>query len=396
MTDLPNNIPDGAPSTELAPNSSTQNATNYKPDAPVEKEEVKLSARQALEKAAQEQTKEPEAKAEKPADKAKPELKAEEPKAEDKPARERAEDGKFKGKQPEQEPSDSTSEVAGEEVKEAGEEKRSSEGRDPKSPPPGFLPRAREKWGTVDPDVQNEVYRALDNFEKGKAEYQEDRNFRRELSSFEQMAKEAGTSVRAALENYTSIDRQLREDPAGGVARILQSIGLTPQQYAQYVMGQAQQQQQNPQSVETQRLQQQIQQLTQTVQQLTQGTHQDRESARIAEVERSVVAPFRASHPRFDELQGDIAFFLNSDKIPSTLNEHQRLETAYDMAERINPAPYSSAERVSTAPQSRPLNPAGQKSIKGTPDSNVTTREKGKVSTRDAIKAAAAEIGVNL
>lgn len=391
MTDIPMTAPDSGPSTELQPNASTSNPASYKPDAePEKKEEPKLSARQALEKAQADLTGKAEAKPE--GEKPKAEIKADADKTEAKPQRERADDGKFRSN----EPSEPNSEEAGKEEKIGGNEVRSSEGRDTKSPPPNFLPRAKERWGTVDPSVQEEVYRALDNFEKGKAEYEEDRNFRKGMREFERMATEAGTTVPDALRNYTNIDRQLREDPAAGVARILQSIGLTPQQYAQFVLGQAQQQQQNPQFAEQQRLQSQIQQLTQTVQQLTHGNQQDREQARVAEVERSIIEPFRSAHPRYGELEADIAFFLTSGKIPSTLNEQKRLEVAYDMAERINPAPYAETERVNTAPQGRTVNPAGQKSIKGSPGSADTQRGPGKVSTRDAIKAAAAQHGINI
>lgn len=400
MTELAPTTVDHTPSTELNPAPTPQNPSGYKPDAAPEKEAPKpLSARQALEKAAEDAKlteakpeKAPEKKAE-PQKEQKAELSQETEQA--KPDRQRSDDGKFAAKA--QEPSEDDSEVAGKVAETAAQETRSSEVRDTKVPPPGFLPRAREKWGTVDPDVQSEMYRALDNFEKGKAEYQEDREFRKSIKPYEEMAKQFGTSVPNYLENTLRINQYLSQDIVGGLDHLARQFGYSLEQIAQHVLGQAQQQQQNPQSAHTQRLEQQINQLNQQIQQLTQGTQQDREAARVAEIERSVIAPFREAHPRYAELERDIVFFLNSDRIPSNLSERQRLETAYDMAERINPAPVYSQERVSPAPESRPLNPAGKKSIKGTPTSaDLVGKDKGKLSPRDAIRAAAAEHGIHM
>lgn len=405
MTDLAPSTPtaDTAPSTQLAPAQGTPNPTSFKPDAaPEPKPEAAkpLTARQALEKAAADvkidgaKPAEPKA-AEPKAAEPKPEAKAEAvPKAE-----QPRENGKFAPANPEQQPSSaSTAEVKG-----TGQDgdiaTRPSEGRGHDVPPARFLPRAKEQWANVPDDVKGEVHRALENAEKGMAEYRESHEFRKELRDFEQMAKASGTTVKQAIENYVAIDQQLRQNPVAALERILQSVGITPQQYAQHVLGQAQQQQQNPNYAPMQQMQRQIEQMTQTIQQLTQGSQQDRESARLAEVQRTIIEPFKASHPRYEELQSDIYFFLNSDKIPSTLSEHQRLETAYDMAERINPAPLSAAQgRVTPAlTPERPINPAGEKSIKGTPTPGTNLAgDKGKLSPRDAIRAAAAEHGIQM
>lgn len=403
MTELAPTLPAASASTELNPSNTTQNPSGYKPDeAPEKREPAKpLSAREALAKAAEE-TKFNDAKAEKPVEK-KPEPKPAQKEPEQKLSEEtekadrvRAEDGKFQSnKTPE--PSGDEPEVAGKVAEEGGAETRSSEGRDTKSPPPGFLPRAREKWGSVDPDVQSEMYRALDNFEKGKAEYQEDREFRKSIKPYEDMAKQFGTSVPNYLENTLRINQHLSQDLVGGLDVIAKQYGYSIQQIAQHVLQQAQNQPQF--APEVSQMQQQINQLTQTIQQLTQGNVQDREAARHAEIMRTVIEPFKASHPRYAELEPDIAFFLNSGKIPSTMSERQRLEHAYDMAERINPGAYQTTpERLEPAPQTRPLNPAGKpKSIKGPPSSaDLNGRDKGKLSPRDAIRAAAAEHGINM
>lgn len=391
------------PSTVIDNNAPVPGSAEFRPDplAPEVKDEPKpMSLDEAMKQAVAD------TKADKTDDKAKPEKveakvdsKEAKPKVEAeekvKPAPERGENGKFTAK-PKAETESLTpasSEEDGDVEQEQGGQQRPSEGRDVNRAPAQFLPRAKEKWGTVDADVRGEVHRTIANLEKGIEQGREDRQFRSEIRHFEDMAKEAGTTVKAALENYVGIDKLLRENPVAGIERILKSIDITPQQYAQHVIGQAQQQRDNPALAQTNQLQSQIQQLQSQIQQLTQGTQQDREAARLAEVERTIIAPFIAEHPRYKELEGDIAFFLNSGKIPSNLSEQDRLETAYDMAERINPTGhYSPQEPLNPAPHAqRPLNPAGSKSVKGSPTYGAEVpRKSAKLSLDESIKAAMA------
>ena len=359
---------------------------SYTPDAPEPKAETKLSPREAIEKAAADLEKDG-TKIGEPEDKEPPKVedKKPEPKAKEQPAEKQVD-----------EPSadDAKADEAKEGAERDGKQIDPSEGRDYDKPPAQFLTRAKEKWLEADPDIRSEVKRMESEFQKGKAEFEEDRLFRKELRQFEDMARDAGTNVRAALENYTAIDKLLRENPTAGVERILQSIGISPEQYANHVLGQAQQQQANPALAHTQRLEQQLAQMTQQIQQLTQGTEQQREAARYAEVERTVIAPFVAEHPRYQELEQDIAFFLNSGKISSNLSERDRLEEAYYMAERLNPASGGSNRAAETrTPQTRPLNPAGAKSVKGSPAPGLKAGANGSYSAKESIAAAMDQIG---
>lgn len=361
------------------------------PEAPPEKP---MSLDDALKKAVSE------TKAE-PAKDAKPEVKVE-AKAEEKPKPERGENGKFTAKpKAEVEAKESlegaADEADGDTEREQAESKP-SEGKDISRAPAQFLPRAKEKWGSVDPDVQGEVHRMRENYEKGIEAAREDREFRKSVRHFEDMAKQAGTTLSGALENYVRIDQELRTNPEQALSKILQSINLTPESYAQYIMGQKQQREQNPQAYaqnqQTQSLQQQVQQLQSQLQQVTQLTQQQQEQAKLELVTNNIIAPFAEEHPRYHELEEDIAFFLNSGKIPSNLSERQRLEAAYDMAERINPVGYGSAEQVSPAQHAqRPINPAGSKSVRGAPSSGATAPTKNaKLSLDESIRRAVASI----
>lgn len=364
---------------------------SYTPDAPEPTPEPK-SGREAIEAAAAKLEKESGTKIGEDDDAPlkKEDVKAEEKKEPEKPAKERDETGKFKAK----ETQDADLEATGDDEQDGDAEKRSSEVRDYDKPPARFLPRAKEKWATVDEDVRGEVYRAFSEMEKGLEQSREDREFRKSVREYEEMAKSYGTNLQTALQNYTAIDKLLKENPVAGVEKILGTVGITPQQYATHILQREQMVQQNPALAHTQQLEAQIQQLNQQIQVLTQGTVQDREAARIAAVERDVIAPFRADHPRFDELEQDIVFFLNSDKIPSNLPERQRLEAAYDMAERINPAPYyEQPNRTGSDKQSRQPNPAGAKSIKGSPNGAHRPSGKNSLSAKESITAAMDRIG---
>lgn len=314
----------------------------------------------------------------------KPAASAPEPKEtpEAKAARERQPDGKFApapGKEP-KEPSAPPAEPADGSGQDGKADAKPSEGKDYTKPPAHFLPRAKEAWASASPDVQSEVHRMAANYEKGLAEHKESHEFRKELREFEDLARNAGTTVKGALSNYVAIDNLLKSNPVAGVERILSSIGITPQQYAQHVLGQEQQRQQNPQAAQSNQLTQTVQQLTQKLQEMEQRDlqrqQQEAEAKQLAEIENRFITPFKEDHPRYDELQEDIAFFLNSGKIPSNLSEHERLAAAYDMAERINPAPKfaASSEPGTPAFAPRTLDPSGQKSVTGSPTPGLSTK----------------------
>ncbi len=310
---------------------------------------------------------------------------------ETRPSRERSEDGKFASRT--QESSPEKAEDVGAE-REGEDKPRSSEGRNVDQPPARFLPRAKEKWPNVDPDVKGEVYRAFDEMQKGLEEYKEDREFRKAIKPYEDMAKQYGTSVPNYLENTLRINQHLSQDLVGGLDVIARQYGYTLEQVAQHITQQAQVQQQNPHLAHTQRLEQQVAQLTQQIQQMGQMTAQQQQEAQRASayqaVEQNVILPFKQSHPRYDELQDDIAFFLNSDRIPSTLSAQQRLEEAYFLAERLNPAP--NAKGPLTPAVAAPLTQAGNKSVSGSPSPGIPTskpKKKGEhVSIDDALERA--------
>lgn len=395
-------LPDPAPSANEQPSTVLTEQVNTQKPAEMKLEEQEtpepekpMSVDEAVRKAASDVAE----KAEK--EKADAEKPKADPKAE-KPAPERGENGKFK---PKEQPAE-TQEVQSSEAdadddgegEQEGEATRSSEGRDIDKPPAHFLPRAKEKWATVDPDVKREVLRHFENLEKGIEQSKEDREFRKEIRQYEELAKASGTTVPRALENYTAIDRLLRERPDAGVERILQSIGTTPLQYAQSVMQQAQFRQQNPDAAKANDYQTQLQQTQRELEAERQAKAELQEQARIAAVEREFVAPYvnNPDFPRFTELAQDIAKLLNSGIVSFDLPERTRLEEAYYMADRLRPGSrdYDDEPLKPASSAQRPQNPAGRKSVKGAPSAGTTLKRNSAVmSIEDSIKAAMAERG---
>lgn len=275
---------------------------------------------------------------------------------------------------------------ASEQVKEQQTE-RKSEVRDRPEPPARFLPRAKELWRNTPNEVQSEVSRIVREHETEVQQYRESHQFREELKEYEELGKQHGVTVKQALQNYVGIERKFAEAPPEGfrqllsnlnmqpqqaISHILRAFNVTPQQLAQHISAdpnsyvshqpQRQQQAQPQHNPEVDTLKQQI-----TAMQ-TQMAHQQ------------YIEPFIQDHPRYHELEQDIAFFLQSGKIPANLSPAEKLEAAYDMAERINPSSnVSSFSLKQTSSESRvdeDFN--GSKSIKSSPGNVLEVKEPDK------------------
>jgi len=308
---------------------------------------------------------EQESKAEAKDDKAKAEEKPAKPE-DDKQAKARADDGKFARKA--EEPADKAEQSAAEKpaTERAPTDERQSEGRKHAEPPARFLPEARAKWANVPNEVKAEFHRVEQEREAEVAQYRESHENWQKLSKFDQMAKQHSTSVSDALERYTAVDGLLNSNPVEGIRRVLETIGLTPEQYAQHVMS-------NPQAhVPQQHAYQPQQQSSPEIAALKaeiEAMRTDQMTQRIA----PVIQNFAASHPDYHALEPQIAEILGSgivDRIYGAgLSPEQKLAEAYRMAGGSSPSrsepPVAAAH---SAPSGRPVDPAGQKSIRGAPN----------------------------
>jgi len=311
-----------------------------------------------------------------PAKDAKQDEKSAEEEAVAKAARIRAEDGKFAPRDKDEQPK---------------EERRFVEA------PQSFLPKAREVWRNTPHAVQAEVARLVQEHETTTQQTRETVERYESIRQYDDLARTNGRDLRESLEKMSHVENLLQRNPLAGLNAILMEIGprkADGQPYSLYEVAQFVAQQE-PQSYQ---------------QMVAQGQQQEqpREDPRVAQLQQqiatmaeqqaqaSIVEPFAQQHPRFAELEQDIAFFLQSGRIPQSLSPQDRLAAAYDMAERINPPSHAddlSATSTGPADQRRAdASLSGSKSIKSSPGSVAETYEpeaKSGESIRDSLRAEA-------
>ncbi|PAL21039.1 hypothetical protein [Acetobacter syzygii] len=374
---LTDTTPD-TPSTQLAPDTESvavgggtpqQNAPE--PEKPAEPEAPK-SRRAAIEAAANKLEKEDQDEHPKPADRqtdgVSPKPDAQVGAGKEKP--EEATDNKpASGQQPEAKPE--------------GEERKQPQA------PKRFLPKAKETWANTPNSVKAEVVRLERDYEELSQRATENEQYRENLKTFEDYAQRNGIKLSQALEVFTGIDQLLKQNPVQAVADILKTVGLTPQQYAQIV-------QENSPQYQAQMLipRQQAQPQQPQVSPREQQLQQQLAAEQAARVNAEVIAPFAAAHPRFSELQEIVVRCLNSGMIPDNLAPYDRLEAAYDMAERLNPRSVSTSastdQAQTTAQTANPARAGKSPQVSGAPSSGQSANpvRRGKVSRRASIEAA--------
>lgn len=333
--------------------------------APVEKSKEQPSADKPSEKDGKEE----------PAKKDEAEAKSEaEKKPEDKPERSRADDGKFAARGKDDQPKG---------------ERRFVEA------PKSFLPQAREVWRNTPHAVQTEVARLVQEQDERAEQTRTTVERYESLRQFDDLARTNGRDLRESLERMTHVENLLQRNPMAGLNAILAEIGprkADGQPYSLYEVAQfvAQQEPAAYQNMLAQGREPERPREDPRVAQLQE------EIARMAEqqAQTSVVEPFKRDHPRFDELEQDIAFFLQSGRIPSSLSPHDRLAAAYDMAERINPPSHADDDAATgkdPAEQRRAdTSFSGSTSIKSSPGSvseSFEPQAKRGESSRDSLLA---------
>ncbi len=245
-------------------------------------------------------------------------------------------------------------------------------------PPARFSEDAKAIWKDTPEPVRRESERAIreltQGIEKHRAELEP-------IKPYVEMARQAGTTIEAALKNYTDLDKLLHTDKLKGLETIFERIGISPRDYAAHVLNQTPDQQASQSDATIRELKQELASLKEQVGGVTQTFQQQREQSTLQEITK-----FADANPRFEELSEDIAFFMKSGRA-------NNLSEAYELAERLNPAPQRQA------PQTAPVIPAidadahtkGTKSITGAPPaSSSLAARKPSPSVRDALRNAMA------
>lgn len=273
---------------------------------------------------------------------------------------------------------------------------RKSEVRERPEPPARFLPRAKELWRNTPNEVQSEVSRLVKEHEAEVQQYRESHQFREELRPFEELGKQHGVTLKQALENYVGIERKFAEAPSEGFKQLLSNLNMQPQQAISHILkafqvtpqALANHIAQNPQAYVAQDrpvVQQQQPRVDPEVNQLKQQLTE----MQVQMAHQQYVEPFIQQHPRYYELEQDIAFFLQSGKIPANLSPAEKLAAAYDMAERINPSSNiePKVERRANTESRVDDDFNGTKSIKSSPGNVLEVKEpEKKMSMRELLE----------
>jgi hypothetical protein len=382
-----------------------------KPEAIKDKEpKPAVSTRDALRKAAEKvaaDSKEP-AKDQKPTENAAP-IKDE--------GQPRADDGKFAPKEPAKdakpaEPAKDAAKPAADapkpvvDAKPAAEPKPASEPAKPAeaakealpsytaSPPPKrFSPDAKDAWASAPEPVRAEVARMERELTAGFEKHRTGAEAFESVREFDEMAKQSGTDLKTALTNYTNMEKVLRADPLKGLELICQNAGLSLRDVAAHVMGQTPEEHASKSDATIRELRAEITSLKQQVGTVASSFEQQRTQTAQQKVEAFAADP---AHARFEELSDDIAFFMKSGRTKD-------LAEAYQLAERLNPAPVkvqAEAPAASAAPVIELPKPdlaaqtaKGSKSVTGSPSPGSSpTNQRPSTSIKEAIRRAAAAV----
>lgn len=219
-------------------------------------------------------------------------------------------------------------------------EKADAEAKEGKSrhpdAPANFLPRAKELWRNTPNEVKAEINRVLAEAEQATESYKR----YDDLREFDELAKSNGRDLKESLTKLNQIENMMQQNPIAALNAILAEVGprkadgqpLSMIDVASFIAKQGQDGYQR--IVQQGAVQQQHMQGNSEVEALKQEVAKMKAEAAA----REIIEPFAGKHPRYKELEPDIAFFLASGKIPHSLSPSERLAAAYDMAERINPA----------------------------------------------------------
>lgn len=245
---------------------------------------------------------------------------------------------------------------------------------------------ATAEWQNAPESVKAAVHRTVRELEAGIEKHRASAEAFEQIKDFDDLAKRNNTTIRDAMTRYTALERTLLTNPLQGIQEVCEYAGISLRDLAAHVMGQRPEQVQSQNDATIRELRQQITALQQQIGGVT-GSLQNQQRSAI----NQTLHDFAADHPRFEELADDIALLLESKRAKD-------LAEAYEMAERLNPAP--DVAKAQAAPQTRTvLDPQaqtlkGSKSVSGAPStgSDPVTRQRS-TSIKDSLRKAAAKVG---
>lgn len=267
--------------------------------------------------------------------------------------------------------------------------------------PTRFSADAKAEWANAPESVRAEVHRMHREFDAGFQKYRGDAEAYNTVRDFDEFVKGHGGTLRQVLTNYATLEQSLVQGDAAtkdaALAKVFQRAGINPREWAAKLLGQPVDQRDAAQHSEITGLRAEIASLKAAVGGVASHVKQQQATAITDNV-----TSFAKANPRFDELsdarlEHSIQTILKSGLVPQNIAPQARLQKAYELADRLNPAAQTTA--ASSAAATPPANGAGSKSIAGSPangsDPSIPARKKGeRTSIDDSIKRARARAGV--
>jgi hypothetical protein len=257
--------------------------------------------------------------------------------------------------------------------------------------PARFSADAKAAWASVPDTVKGETNRALRELSGGLGQYQQ---IFEPLKPFYQLAQNFGTTVHDTLQRYVNLDFALLskqpEERLQAIEHVLQHAGITPRDYAAFVMGQRPDEVQSRNDQTVRELRREITDLRNQLGGVYQSVQQRHEDEMLKEVEI-----FAEQNPRLNEpaLQEMVIRLL-------TAGMAADLKGAYDMAARLSPAAVkdirstAASNAVNSKPAAQTRN--GNLSITGGPGSGSNpSKRKAPLTARESIDSAFASLGIN-
>jgi hypothetical protein len=99
-------------------------------------------------------------------------------------------------------------------------------------PPPGWSPTAKVAFENLPVEVREAVAKREEEVNRGFAKFQE----YKPIDRYMDMARQSGTTLDKALENYVGIENRLRQDFPTGIAELCQRQGVHPVALAQAIL----------------------------------------------------------------------------------------------------------------------------------------------------------------
>jgi hypothetical protein len=212
-------------------------------------------------------------------------------------------------------------------------------------PPPGWSVKSKAEWDKLPVIIRADIAKREQEVSDGFKQY----SGMKELMPYVEMAQRSGTSLKAALDNYTGLENLLRQDVVKGVSQIAANMGTHPVELAQRILqayGQQPSQQAAPdqsgaQPLDPSILQQYLNPLSQELNTLKQHITQQQqaEQARQQAAINSVLERFKSdpAHRYFENVEPLMSQLISSGLVQRTGDHMADLKSAYEAACYQNP-----------------------------------------------------------